>query len=296
MKLQMLFRAFMIGQNIHDRPEQAVSFQGISFEDIVTVSLPRSPQQLVAMLAILKAGGAYLPIDPQYPEERFRFLVEDSGARFILTNAEVAKRFPAIEVPRLVLEDIQEELASLPVTNPETSVHEQNLAYIIYTSGSTGIPKGVMVEHRSVVNYVQQAIHQFRLSPEDRVLQFASISFDAAAEEIYPTLAVGATLVLRTDAMIASPAVFLSEVERLKTAGNHPPGDYWWRTRHAGEGAAVVPSRWRYSAVVKHIRPHRNHHCGNGLGIDSGKRGFIGERRSAHWQTGGKCSGLPGGI
>ncbi len=220
--------------------------QGIGLEDVVAVSLPRSPEQIIALLGILKAGGAYLPIDPQYPEDRMQFLLEDSGAKVLVTTSHIFKRFSKVRVNTLLLDENKEEWQTLPKNNPSRSVSENSLAYIIYTSGSTGIPKGVMVEHRSVVNYVHHAVQQFELTATDRVLQFASISFDAAAEEIYPTLVSGGTLVLRTDAMIANPEIFLRNVGELNITVLDLPTAYWHQVVTALEdGAVALPSGLR---------------------------------------------------
>jgi non-ribosomal peptide synthetase component F len=102
-----------------------------------------------------------------------------------------------------------------------------NLAYIIYTSGSTGKPKGVMIEHRSLVNYTQAVIDAYEMSDHDRVLQFASISFDASAEEIYPCLCVGATLVLRSELMLASVSTFLQACQTWQLTVLSLPTAYW---------------------------------------------------------------------
>ena len=199
---------------------------GVTPETIVAVSLPRTPQMVETLLAILKAGGAYLPIDPTYPEERVRFLLNDSQARLFITVSEVKKRLGEIPIPTVVLDQDLQDIET-DDHNLEIPIHENQLAYIIYTSGSTGIPKGVMIEHHSLANYIQHAVNYFALYPGDRVLQFASFSFDAAAEEIYPTLVSGATLVLRTDAMIASPEVFFQNLKEFDISVLDLPTAYW---------------------------------------------------------------------
>ncbi len=201
--------------------------QGVQSQDVVAVILPRSLDQIIALLGVWKAGAAYLPIDPQYPEERVRFLLEDSGARLVLSRSHILQRFPGLKIVSILLEADWYLKQGLPTTPPEVQVTAKHLAYVIYTSGSTGTPKGVMVEHGSVANYVHYALRLFALTAQDRVLQFASISFDAAAEEIYPTLLAGATLVLRTDAMIASPVVFLKQVAELGITVLDLPTAYW---------------------------------------------------------------------
>ena len=180
--------------------------QGIGPESVVGLCVERSPEMVVGMLGILEAGGVYLPLDPVYPRERLSFMQEDSGARVVLTQESLAEGVEGIE-------------GAAPVP--------ANGAYIIYTSGSTGRPKGVLVPHSALVNYVLSTAVEGGIGPHDRVLQFASMSFDTSAEEIYPCLTRGATLVLRDDAMGSSPEIFLREVERLGITVLDLPTAFW---------------------------------------------------------------------
>ncbi|MCP5053166.1 MAG: amino acid adenylation domain-containing protein, partial [bacterium] len=153
--------------------------KGVSPDSIVALKLERSLDMIAAILGILKAGGAYLPIDPVYPEERIEFMLKDSGAKIIVTNG--------LKVDRLG--------GSSEPTNQQTN-QPTNLAYIIYTSGSTGHPKGVAVEHASLVNLVFSQTRRFGIDENDRVLQFSSVSFDASVEQVFISLCSGAVLVL----------------------------------------------------------------------------------------------------
>ncbi|HEV8580083.1 MAG TPA: amino acid adenylation domain-containing protein [Thermoanaerobaculia bacterium] len=184
---------------------------GVGPEVLVGLAMARSPEMIVALLAVLKAGGAYLPLDPAYPEARRAFMIEDAGVVAMLTSKDLKDS----------TERRDEESPSLD------SAQEANPAYVIYTSGSTGKPKGVVVEHRSLAAYTVGAMAAFELTPEDRVLQFASISFDTSGEEIYPALASGAALVLRPGDMAASIAHFLREVERLRITVLDLPTAFW---------------------------------------------------------------------
>nr|QEO74128.1 condensation domain-containing protein [uncultured bacterium] len=181
---------------------------GIGPESVVGLCVERSPEMVVGMLGVLEAGGAYLPLDPVYPRERLSFMQEDSGAGVVLTRESFA--------------DLDAE-TSTEGRNPVPA----NGAYVIYTSGSTGKPKGVLVPHSSLVNYVLSTAEEGGIGPADRVLQFASMSFDTSAEEIYPCLTRGATLVLRDDAMGSSPEVFVREVERLGITVLDLPTAFW---------------------------------------------------------------------
>nr|QEO74667.1 condensation domain-containing protein [uncultured bacterium] len=205
--------------------------EGVGPETRVGVLVERSPQMVVSILAVLKAGGAYVPLDPAYPSERLRFMLEDSGARVLLTEARRADA-AAGAAPRVVCVDsLRGELERGAVeearANPVNGVTPDNLAYVIYTSGSTGRPKGVGVQHRSIAAYVETARELYGITPDDRVLQFASVSFDASAEEIYPTLATGATLVLRTDNMLGTVATFLRRCEEWGVTVLDLPTAYW---------------------------------------------------------------------
>lgn len=189
---------------------------GIRQGDTVGVLLPRGPHAVVAMLAAWRAGAAYVPLDPDYPPARIAFMIEDSGTRVVLTSGRAGSR----EVPegvRTLTVDGQEPsgrpgsstetarggerigapgesggspAAVLPVTRPDDS------AYVIYTSGSTGTPKGVLVPHRALAERVRWMREGYGITHTDRVLHCASLSFDTSAEELFPALAAGATLVV----------------------------------------------------------------------------------------------------
>lgn len=170
----------------------------------VGLCLERSAAQVVGLLAILKAGGAYLPLDPAYPRQRLAFMLADSGAPVLLTQSTLLPKLPTTAAQIIYVDDFWVEQPEAADTNPAPVGSANNLAYVIYTSGSTGQPKGVLVPHRALVNHNWAAIAEYGLRPTDRALQFASISFDAAAEEIFPTLLSGATLVLRPASVLAS--------------------------------------------------------------------------------------------
>jgi amino acid adenylation domain-containing protein len=192
----------------------------------VGVCLGRSLELIVAMLGILKAGGAYVPLDPAYPRRRLGFIADDSGLHAIVTDRRHAQRLPSGELPLVYLDDDEDTVtAADPVVR--TNVSSSACAYVIYTSGSTGEPKGVEVEHHSVVNFIRAAQSRYRLTPDDRVLQFASVSFDASVEEIFPCLSSGATLVLRTDEMVSSAADFMNGCAEFGITVLDLPTAYW---------------------------------------------------------------------
>lgn len=200
---------------------------GVGPEVLVGLLMERSVEMVSGLLGILKAGGAYLPLDPAYPEERLSLILGDSGARIVLTQSSLQEKISEQPVRVVCLDADEKAIAKETSSNPSNIVGPQNLAYVIYTSGSSGVPKGVQTPHSAVVNYVEAAGVAYELGSQDRVLQFASISFDASAEEIYPCLSCGATLVLRTEEMLASPARFLETCQEWQITVVDLPTAYW---------------------------------------------------------------------
>ena len=176
---------------------------GVRPEVLVGISLERSLEMIIGLLAILKAGGAYLPLDPDYPTERLQFMLEDSQVLFLITQRSLLAKLPASQATLICLDHIQEQISQYSQDNLQSELTPSNLANVIYTSGSTGKPKGVMVEHRGLVNLASSQIQSFAVNHNSRVLQFASFSFDACISEILMTFGSGATLYLaQKDALL----------------------------------------------------------------------------------------------
>ncbi len=173
--------------------------RGVGPEQVVALTLPRSPELVVAMLAVLKAGAAYLPIDTTYPADRIRFMIQDARPTLVLTHTTTAGPWQD-NTPTLLLDDTatQRELAGLDTADLATTPDPAHPVYVIYTSGSTGTPKGVVTHHTGLINLALAQSDQWHIGPGSRVLQFASPSFDAAASEIFTTLLTGGTLVTAT--------------------------------------------------------------------------------------------------
>jgi len=169
---------------------------GAQPETKIGICLGRSLEMIIAVWGILKSGAAYVPLDPKYPQDRLDYMNEDAGVALLVTKEAFADRAQASDLRVIKVDADRDLIARESETNPASVASPENLAYIIYTSGSTGLPKGVMVAHRSLVNYVLSMIPIIGLGSEERFLQFASLSFDASAVQIYPTLLSGATLVL----------------------------------------------------------------------------------------------------
>jgi amino acid adenylation domain-containing protein len=199
---------------------------GVGPDVLVGIYFDRCPEMIVALLATLKAGGAYVPLDPAYPNERLSFIVEDAGVSVILTQKNLAARF-ASHGAKVICLDEDLNISGLSEADPACNVSAENLAYVIYTSGSTGRPKGVMITHGSLTNLTESGLETYALSDTDRMLQFASMSFDTSAEEIFTCLTSGGTLVLRTDDMLTSASVFLASCESLGVTVLDLPTAYW---------------------------------------------------------------------
>ena len=187
---------------------------GVRREGRVGLLLERGPDMIKILLAILKAGGAYLPFDVNCPPERIQLMVRDSGPHILIVDEAGRKALAGRAPPGVEILDIHanEALVALePVYNPESEalgLTSESLAYVIYTSGSTGIPKGVMVEHVNVCNQISALRDAYDIDASDRILQFASLTFDASVEEIFGALLSGAALVLRTQDWLESASAF----------------------------------------------------------------------------------------
>ncbi|HEY0603571.1 MAG TPA: amino acid adenylation domain-containing protein [Herpetosiphonaceae bacterium] len=205
----------------------ALQQRGIGPDARVGICAERSPELIVGLLAILKAGGAYVPLDPAYPQERLRFMIEDAQVRVLITQQALLDRLPEAQVPVLCLDLDWEAIDSQPHTPPVTGITSDHLAYVIYTSGSTGQPKGVMISHRSLCNFIATTTDEYAIGPGDRVLQFTSISWDTSVEELYPCLARGATLVLRPATMLDSMTTFLQTCHDLRITVLNLPTAVW---------------------------------------------------------------------
>ena len=186
-----------------------ISAYGIGHDAIVALSLPRSSEMVIALLAILKAGAAYLPLEPDYPPERLSFMLKDAGASLLLTLSSLRERFAAAlsgtALPVIALDQHGSEIQTFSSANPPPTVEPLNLAYVIYTSGSTGQPKAAMNTHQAITNRLLWMQSAFNLSSADAVLQKTPFSFDVSVWEFFWPLMVGARLVLARPGGQADP-------------------------------------------------------------------------------------------
>nr|HEX4313402.1 amino acid adenylation domain-containing protein [Kofleriaceae bacterium] len=179
--------------------------RGVGADAICALACERSPEMIVAILGVLKAGGAYLPIEPDAPAERVRYLLDDSRAACVVTTAELAPAFGELAV---VVDDngARERLPR--------RAEPHHLAYVIYTSGSTGQPKGVLVEHRNVVHLVLAEKADFAIRSSDALILLSSYSFDASIDQIWLALATGAKLVIVDKDELLDPAGLAATISR----------------------------------------------------------------------------------
>ncbi|NEP34767.1 non-ribosomal peptide synthetase, partial [Moorena sp. SIO3B2] len=171
---------------------------GVSPEVLVGVCVERSLEMIVGLLGILKAGGVYVPLDPKYPQERLDYMFRDSQMSVLLTQQQLLTLLPQYEAKVVCLDRDWQKIVTENPKNVTSEVTAENLAYVIYTSGSTGKPKGVMVAHIGLHNLLKVQIQAFKVSSNSRVLQFASLSFDASIWEIVMALGSGASLYLES--------------------------------------------------------------------------------------------------
>jgi amino acid adenylation domain-containing protein len=170
--------------------------KGVGPDRIVGLCMQRSPELLIGLLGILKAGGAYLPLDPTLPRERLGLMLGETGVRLLLTLASSQDRLPEHGAEIFCLDREQLALDGAATDDPTWSVAPTDLANAIYTSGSTGLPKAVLVEHAGLSCVSREQLRAFDVGPGTRVLQFASVGFDASLFEIIMALAHGGTLIL----------------------------------------------------------------------------------------------------
>ncbi|MFJ1753591.1 amino acid adenylation domain-containing protein [Kitasatospora sp. NPDC088134] len=203
---------------LSDGLARRIAALGIGPEDRVAVALPRDAGLPVALLAVLKAGAAFQPLDPDYPAARLAHLLADGAPRLLLTTPALHRKLPPTDVPHLYpAESPAGGGATGPLpTGPLPAVDPAHPAYVIHTSGSTGRPKGVVVTHRGVAALAATQRERLRVTPDSRVLQLASVSFDAAFWELCMALLAGACLELDArEALLPGPAL----AERVRDHG-----------------------------------------------------------------------------
>ncbi|MDF5713916.1 MAG: amino acid adenylation domain-containing protein, partial [Rhizonema sp. NSF051] len=222
---------------------------GVSPDVLVGICVERSLEMMVGLLGILKAGGAYVPLDPEYPTERLSFILTDAQVSVLLTQQHLIDKLPEGQAQRVYLDAEWQVISQLSQDNLITGVQAGNLTYVIYTSGSTGIPKGVLIPHGAIANHCSIIQQAYALGKSDRVLQFASINFDASLEQIFPTLLVGATLVLR-GSDIWTPTTFQKIIADFQLTVVNLPTAYWQQLAQEWVNTLVLHANSQLRLVV----------------------------------------------
>jgi len=218
---------------------------GVGPETTVGLHMTRCPEMVIGMFAILAAGGAFVPMDPDYPEQRLELMASDACISVLLTRKDLNSDFVSAAVEKLYLEPG----SVLPGSAPICAAHGQSSAYIIYTSGSTGKPKGVVISQRALLTFIRTNIAEYKIRPEDCFLQFASISFDTAMEDIFTSLLGGCRLALRDDEMLVSCADFYARCRQWNISIMNIPTAFWHGLVQDSNDALTLPDSIRLVGI-----------------------------------------------
>ncbi len=192
---------------------------GVGPESLVGIAAERSLEMVIGLLAVLKAGGAYVPLDPEYPQDRLRYMIEDSGVQLLLTQTHLRDGLPLSASVQTLLLD--ESLHGFAESNPNIAVDGENLAYVIYTSGSTGQPKGAGNRHSALTNRLCWMQEAYGLGAGDSVLQKTPFSFDVSVWEFFWPLMTGARLVVAAPGDHRDPATLVALINREQISTLH---------------------------------------------------------------------------
>ncbi|MEW9702928.1 amino acid adenylation domain-containing protein, partial [Paenibacillus sp. SI8] len=203
-----------------NRLARTLRAEGVLPDDKVGIMVERSLEMIVGIYAILKAGGAYVPIDPAYPAERISFILEDSGAKLLLTQQHLGDRMPA-ELSSKVIDLNDSALYAEDGSNLEPLAGPRDVAYVIYTSGSTGKPKGVMIEHHSVINRILWMHERYPIGETDVILQKTAFTFDVSVWELFWWAMVGSSVCMLSVGGEKSPERMLATIERSGVTTMH---------------------------------------------------------------------------
>ncbi len=194
---------------------------GVGPEVLVGICVERSPDMVVGLLATLKAGGAYVPLDPAYPQERLAFMLQDSRAPVLLTQARLIERLPSHQSRVVCLDSDWPQIAQHGTANVAVDTHPEHLAYVIYTSGSTGKPKGVLIDRRAITNQLLWRIGQYGLDSRDVFLQKTTFTFDVSVWELLLPPMLGARMVLLRPGAEKEPLELAAAIERSQVSVIH---------------------------------------------------------------------------
>lgn len=220
---------------------------GVRREDRIGVALGSSLNLPVALLGVLKAGGSCVPLDPNYPKHRLDLMLEDAQPVVVLTEQKLASNLAANATNLVCLDSDGPKIFQGGGDNLSPSTDSESVAYVIYTSGSTGRPRGVLLLHRGLANHHRAAVQLYNLQASDRILQFSSISFDIAIEEVFPALICGAAVVLKTESFSLQAQEFLPWIQEQQVTVLDLPTAYWHELIHQMEmtPGATLPEKLR---------------------------------------------------
>lgn len=193
---------------------------GIKVEDVVCICMERSVEMMIGIYGVLKAGAVYLPLNPDTPVERLSTIISDAHPKLILTTKESSLNIPKGN-PQLYIDDLLTNPVSEDISKPKVNVNSRNLAYIIYTSGSTGVPKGVMIEHHSVLNRLGWMQRAYPIDHSDTLIQKTPVTFDVSVWELFWWSFNGSRLALLPAGGEKIPETILQNIEKYKVTTIH---------------------------------------------------------------------------
>ena len=202
--------------------------RGVVADGLVGICMNRSLDMVIGILAVLKSGGAYLPIDPNYPQSRIEYMLSDSGVKILLISQQLTPVEYSFKGETISIERDWDLISRQPLTNLDTCVDKTNLMYVIYTSGSTGLPKGVMIDRNALQKQCLVISKKYHLNAGDRVLQFASISFDPSIEQLFTSLLSGCSAYISNGTIWSAEDLFEFIDKHQLTIVDIPP--VYWRS------------------------------------------------------------------
>ncbi|QXU43274.1 non-ribosomal peptide synthetase [Pedobacter sp. D749] len=209
----------VLNEKVNQLARYLIGEYNVQKGDFIAISLPKSERMIIGMLAILKCGAVYVPVDSELPTERINYILGDASVKLVLTES--SNKWSTKDFSVMMLDLDNSEINCMDVANLLENRSSSDLAYVIYTSGSTGMPKGVMMEHTSVVNRIHWMWNHYQFDTTDIILQKTSISFDVSVWEIFMTLCYGAKLVLCNRDAVYDPETLIDLIYETRISTIH---------------------------------------------------------------------------